>query len=94
MRWLIDDFEHGDVQRSWMWLYLAEMLGTDLAKSNMQAFHDGGQNADEIYDDDDVGGPLYVTGDEGVELKPLDEEGKREARKLADAIFQRIQQSV
>ncbi len=93
MRRLIDDFEHDDVQRSWMWLYLAEMLGKDLTKSHMHAFHEGGQNADEIYDDD-VGGPLYVAGDEGIELKPLDEEGKREARKLADAIFQRIQQSV
>ncbi|MGB5641314.1 MAG: hypothetical protein WBM63_19585, partial [Sedimenticolaceae bacterium] len=93
MRRLIDEFERGDAQRSWMWFYLAEMLGTDLTKSHLQAFHDGGKNADEIYDDD-VGGPLYVAGDEGVDLKALSEEGKREARKLADAIFQSIQQSV
>jgi len=43
MRWLINDFEHGDVQRFWMWLYLAEMLGSDLTKSHMQAFHDEGK---------------------------------------------------
>ena len=91
MRRLIDDFEHGDVERSWMWFYLAEMLGTDLTKSHLQAFHEGGNHADEVYDDD-VGGPLYVAGDEGAELKPLDEEGKREARKRADVIFHRIQQ--
>jgi len=91
MRRLIDDFEHGDVERSWMWFYLAEMLGTDLTKPHLQAFHEGGNNADAVYDDD-VGGPIYVAGDEGAELKPLDEEGKREGRKHANVIFRRIQQ--
>ena len=92
MRRLIVEFERGDVQQSWMWFYLAEMLGTNLTESHLQAFHDGGQYADEIYDDD-VGGPLYAAGDEGVDLKSLSEEGKREARKQAEAIFERIQQS-
>jgi hypothetical protein len=93
MRRLIDDFERGDVERSWMWFYLAEMIGTDLTKSHLQAFHEGGNHAGEAYDDD-VGGPLYVAGDEGAELKPLDEEGKHEARKRADVIFCRIQQPI
>ena len=92
MRRLIDDYEHNNVQRSWMWLYLAQMLGTDLTKSHLQAFHDGGINADRLYDDD-IGGPLYVAGDEGVEMTPLDEEGKLEARKLAEGVFRRIPQS-
>ncbi len=93
MRRLIEDFEHGDVGRSWKWFYLALMLGTDLTESYLQAFHDGGNSADEIYDDD-VGGPLYVAGDEGIDLKPLDEEKKHEARKLAEAIFQKIPQPI
>jgi len=93
MRRLVDDFERGDVERSWMWFYLAEMLGTDLTKSHLQAFHEGGNSAGEAYDDD-VGGAIYVAGDEGAELKPLDEEGKREAKKRADVIFSRIQQPI
>ena len=74
-----------------MWFYLAEMLGTDLTKSDMHAFHEGGLNADQLYDDD-VGGPLYAAGHEGVVLKPLDEDGKREARDDAARIFVDIQQ--
>jgi hypothetical protein len=63
----------------------------ELTYSAQQHLQDGGEHAGEVYDDD-FGGPLYVDGDEGVKLKPLGDEEKREARKLADAIFRRIQQ--
>ncbi|MCP4275729.1 MAG: hypothetical protein GY779_05185 [Gammaproteobacteria bacterium] len=93
MRRLIDDFDHDDIERSWMWLYLAKILGTDLTKSNLNAFHEGGQYANQHYDDD-IGGPLYIAGDEGARLKPLDEDGKHAAKERANTLFQKLQQSM
>lgn len=93
MRYLISDFCNEDIQSSWMWFYLAEKLGTDLTKSDMHAYHEGGPNADQRYDDD-VGGSLYADGHEGLVLEPLDEDGKREAKDLATRMFLEIQQPI
>jgi len=81
-----------DLRKAWIWQHLAESLGTDLTKSTMGAYHDGGPQSGEPYDDD-FGGPLYLAGDEGLGLKPLDEVDDRKARELAHAIFARISQS-
>ena len=89
MRQLIDDSEDGNLQQSWMWVYLAKMLGTDLTKDEYYAIHEDGSHYD-----DDVGGPMYVDGIDGVKLKPLDEKGTHEARRLAEEIFLRIQQPI
>ncbi len=78
-----------DLREAWMWQHLAKFLGTDLTRSNMRAYHEGGERADEEYDDD-FGGPLYVAGDEGLSLAPLDPARDREAHDLARAIFERI----
>ncbi len=81
-----------DLREAWIWQHLAESLGTDLTKSTMAAYHDGGPQSGEPYDDD-FGGPMYLSGDEGLSLKPLDAVDDREARELAHAIFARILQS-
>ncbi len=81
-----------NLREAWMWQHLAESLGTDLTKSTMGAFHDGGPQSGELYDDD-FGGPMYLSGDEGLSLKPLDAIDDREARELAHAIFATIPQS-
>ena len=67
----------------------SEMLGRDLRKSSMRAYHDGGMYADQAYDDDQ-GGPLYVAGDEGVELEPISSAEEAEAKKQAAELFRSI----
>ncbi|UUZ66327.1 hypothetical protein LP417_35535 (plasmid) [Polaromonas sp. P1-6] len=78
-----------DLGEAWMWLYVAQMLGTDLTKSTMRAYHDGGQQHGQEYDDD-FGGALYVDGDEGMELMPLDPGQDLKARELAHLFFNKI----
>lgn len=80
-----------DLGEAWVWQHLAKMLGADLTESSMRAYHDGGPRDGQEYDDD-FGGALYVAGDEGLRLTPLNPVQDREARKLARAIFNRIQQ--
>ena len=54
MRPLIDDYEHGNVQRSCMWLYLAEKLGNDLIESHTYAINEGGGAAPADYSGTDL----------------------------------------
>ena len=49
-----DDF---DLQQKWTWVYLAQLMGTDLTVSDHYAIHEDGS----MYYDD-VGGPMYVDG--------------------------------
>ena len=78
-----------DLEEAWMWQHLANLLGTDLTRSNMRAYHEGGERADEEYDDD-FGGPVYVAGDEGLSLPALDAIRSHMAQELARAIFEKI----
>ena len=55
MRRLIEEFDHGNLIRCWTWLYLAEMVGSDLTKDEYHAIHEDGSPYD-----DDVGGPIFV----------------------------------
>ena len=71
--------------------HLIRVVASGICGSDMHAYHEEGINADQLYDDD-VGGPLYAAGHEGVVLKPLDEDGKRKARDFADRMFLEIQQ--
>jgi hypothetical protein len=75
---------------AWMWQHLADLLGTDLTESTMRAYHDGGPQSGQEYDDD-FGGGAYVDGNEGLELPPLSPEQDFVARTLAAGIFARIQ---
>lgn len=89
MRSLIDEDDEKNLFQNWVWVYLAEQLGTDLRVSTLRAYHDGGMYAGQAYDDDQ-GGPLYVDGDEGVHLEPLsasdDVRARAEARELLNRI--------
>ena len=62
--------EHGDHFSGWMWHYVGIAHGLDSSKSNLHAYHDGGQHDGDFYDSD-FGGPMYVDGIEGIELPNL-----------------------
>lgn len=88
MRDLIEGIDAEDGPRCWAWIYFARLLGTDLMQSNMRAYHDGGISDGQAYDDD-VGGPLYVSGYEGIELEPLGADADIEARSAGEQLFAR-----
>ncbi|MDT4860680.1 hypothetical protein FQZ97_952550 [compost metagenome] len=58
----------------------------DLTKSTMRAYHDGGSNAGEFYDSD-FGGPMYVDGDEGLDLPTISDEQKLIAKAMAEQLL-------
>ncbi|HEY9267962.1 MAG TPA: hypothetical protein VIO39_00750 [Methylotenera sp.] len=62
MRALIDRYDRQDLLQNWGWIYFSELLGFDLRRSTMQAYHDGGLYDGQEYHDDQ-GGPysLMVT---------------------------------
>lgn len=91
MRALIYEYDKENLFQNWVWVYLSGMLGNDLRNGTLRAYHEGGLYAGEPYDDDQ-GGPLYVEGDEGVELVPISPEQELEARRLAEQLFSRIAQ--
>ena len=78
-----------DLVKAWSWIYVAKLLGTDFTASNMRAYHDGGLYDGQEYDDDS-GGPLYVAGDEGMDLTPLEPKQDKHAQELAQAFFEKI----
>jgi len=82
MRTLIEGHDAGDLQRCWLWLYLAELFGTDLTQGHHFAINEYGSEYD-----DDVGGPAYVAGEDGIELESLPAEADVLARQAAQAIF-------
>jgi hypothetical protein len=88
---LIEGYDKSDLQRCWTWIYFAQRLGTDLTKADMRAYHDGGPQADEEYDDD-YGGAAYVVGRDAIKLQPLEGEADRVARQRADALFRKYQE--
>lgn len=88
MRRLIEEFDCSNLQQCWTWLYLAQRLGTDLTQDEYYAIHEDGSPYD-----DDVGGPLYVDGRDGVKLTPLDAQKDVAARQAAEEFFSRIQPS-
>lgn len=89
MRTLIEQFIDHDLRACWKWIYFAQLLGTDLTKDNLNAYHDGGLYNGQLYDDDQ-GGPLYVAGTEGIHLEPLGPLDDAKAREDAAALFSRV----
>lgn len=85
MRQLIEEHDHGDLVRCWTWLHLAEMLGTDLTIDQHQAIHEDGSPYD-----DDVGGPIFVVGNDGISLAPINAEQQETARQNASELFRMI----
>lgn len=89
IREIIEVTSKTDLQEAWVWLHLAKLLGHDLSVSSMRAYHDGGMADGELYDDD-IGGPLYVDGDEGIQLPPLGESENNVALVRAKKLFENI----
>lgn len=87
MRELIEGYDRLNLQQCWTWFYLAELLGTNLAKDEYRAINEDGSDYD-----DDVGGPAYVGGRGGVELEPLYAEEDATARRAAAVLYQAIKE--
>lgn len=85
MRRLIEEYDYGDLQTCWTWFYLAELLGTDLSEDEYEAINEDGSPYD-----DDVGGPAYASGRDGIELAPLGEGQDAAARRLAAELHNAI----
>lgn len=79
---LIEGHDADDLQRCWTWLYLAQLHGVDLTKDRYHAIHEDGSDYD-----DDVGGPMYADGVDGLHLEPLTPEADVFAQQAAQAIF-------
>lgn len=78
--------EQGDSVAAWKWHFVALHYELDLTKSTMRAYHDGGSNAGNFYDSD-FGGPMYVDGDEGLDLPTISEEQKSIAKAMAEQLL-------
>lgn len=76
----------GDVVGAWKWQFVALSHELDLTRSSLRARHDGGSNDGEFYDSD-FGGPLYVDGDEGLQLPEIAEEEMKTARIMAERLL-------
>lgn len=86
MRELIED--RGETPfRAWVWMYLSRMLGQDLSQDRHEAINEDGTPYD-----DDVGGPAYVGGVDGIELAPLPLEEDRRAEEEAAQLFAAIEE--
>lgn len=81
-----DALRDGDVVASWKWQFVSLSHGLDLTKSTLSAHHDGGSQDGDFYDSD-FGGPMYVSGDEGLELPDISEEQIKVARSMATQLL-------
>lgn len=88
MRELIEVYDSNDLVLCWTWVYLSRLLDHDLTKDNHIGIHDDGSDYD-----DDIGGPMYVGGTEGVDLEPLIKEQDEEAQLAAKSLFEHINKS-
>ena len=85
---LIEDYDHGDLERCWTWVYLSRLVGTDLTQDAHYAINEDGSDYD-----DDVGGLAYVASHDGVDLEPLAPEQDAAARLAAQKLFEQIEQN-
>lgn len=81
MRTLIEDREESPF-RAWVWMHLSRMLDQDLSQDKHEAINDDGTPYD-----DDVGGPMYVGGFDGIRLVPISGTENRRAEEEAAQIF-------
>lgn len=78
--------EDGKLIEAWAWQHIALAHGHDLTRSTLAARHDGGSHHGEFYDSD-FGGPLFVDGEEGLELPQLTRGQMAEAKRLAKELM-------
>lgn len=88
MRRLIEEYDQGDLLRCWTWFYLADLIGVDLTKDEYYAIHEDGSPYD-----DDVGGPVFVAGCDGLKLDPISAEQYAAAQHAARELFKRIRRT-
>lgn len=74
---------------TWTWIYLSRLLGSDVTASTLRAYHAGGLNDGEEFDDDQ-GGDFYVDGVEGFDVEPLSPDLDSEAQAAAGRLYERI----
>lgn len=86
MRELMESWHANDPLKVWTWFQYAKLLGKDLTQGDYRAIHENGSSYD-----DDVGGPMYVDGTDGVELPAVDESVRQEAQRAAQSLFARMQ---
>lgn len=86
---LIKTHGQGDLIRCWTWVYLSQLLGTDLTQDAHYAINENGSEYD-----DDVGGPAFVAGHDGIDLEPLSTEQDAMARLAAQNFFEQIEPRV
>lgn len=85
---LIEDYDHDNSLQCWTWVYLSQLVGTDLLADDYRAIHEDGSDYD-----DDVGGPLFVDGRGGVQLEPIAAQDDAMARRKALEFFTKIESS-
>ena len=86
MRWLVQRSEDEPTVETWTWIYLSRLLGEDICASTLRAYHDGGPYHGQEYDDD-LGGALFIDGDEALDLPVLAPEFDRQAQAEAQRLF-------
>jgi len=85
MRELMESWHADDPLKVWTWFEYAKLLGKDLTQGDYQAIHEDGSRYD-----DDVGGPMFVDGMNGVELPAVGESVRQEAQRAAQSLFARM----
>ena len=64
------------------------LVGTDLSKDAYYAINEDGSDYD-----DDVGGPAYAAGRDGIDLAPISAEQDAAAKQAAQGLFEQIQRA-
>ena len=72
--------------QAWVWIHLSRLLDHDLSRDHYDLVHENGRRYD-----DDIGGPGYVVGDDGIELEPLADEADANAMEEAERVFDLIE---
>ena len=85
MRELMESWHADDPLKVWTWFHYAKLLGKDLTQGDYRAIHPDGSRYD-----DDVGGPMFVDGVDGIELHTADESVRQEALRAAHSLFARM----
>ena len=88
MKHLLQTNHRLDPLKAWTWFSLSKLLGTDLTRDNYRAIHEDGSSYD-----DDVGGPMFADGEDGVLLPVADEQTKARANTSAQAFFRALQRA-
>ena len=78
--------DEGRRVEAWTWQHIALKHRHDLTRSTLAARHEGSSRHGEFYDSD-FGGPLFVDGEEGLELPQLTRGQMAEAKRLAKELM-------